>query len=114
VATIKDPNPLATTVKSSKSNSSEKLNNPVSATEFSLNAALGISPNPSTGSFTITNSSYVIREISIYNMLGESIFHKQLNSRKAEIVIPDIPDGIYQMHVITNAGAVSRKIVISR
>jgi hypothetical protein len=113
-ATIKDPDPLATTVKSSKSNSSEKLTNPVSTEEISLNTSVTISPNPSSGMFTVTNSKYIITGINIYNMLGEKMFSNYGNTRKFNIAIPDITKGVYQLEIITTSGVVNRKIVVSR
>jgi uncharacterized repeat protein (TIGR03803 family) len=115
VATIKKgPDPMATSVKSSKSNSSEKIIGPTSTNEFSIEALISVAPNPSSGIFSVFNAKYIISRISIYSYLGEEVYQKDINAKKAEITIPYIAKGVYHLQVVTPSGIVNRKIVISK
>jgi hypothetical protein len=112
--TLKNPDPLAATVKSSKSNSSEKIVAPVSIAEVPGNSLISVSPNPSNGTFTVSNGKYEIIELNIYNLLGENVFYKNVNAKKTDVAIPDIAKGVYHLQVVTPSGIVNRKIVISK
>jgi hypothetical protein len=115
VPSIKGQSTLATSVKSSKSNSSERTTIAVSSvSEISDRTWLSVYPNPNSGIFWVSSSRYPITNIVVYNMLGENIFSKNVNTKKAEVTIPDLSKGIYQLKIITASGTVNRKIVISR
>ena len=56
-----------------------------------------LSPNPTTGKFAISSNQFAIREIEIYNLLGEKVFDSPLTPKGgiAEISIENLPVGIY-------------------
>jgi hypothetical protein len=114
---VKEPNPMATSVKSSKSNSQDKIGNPLGIYGKANECQLKIYPNPSKGTFTVqvanANTS-AISTILVYNVLGEQVYQTQLNTQKAEITIPGIEKGVYQLQVTTSSGTLNRKIVISK
>lgn len=112
-SSIKNPNPMATTVKSGKSNSSDKIGNPTTAPQLLSENRITVYPNPSRGTFTIS-SNYSMGEICIYNALGENVYCKNIQAKKTDVIIPAIADGIYQLQVETSSGIANRKIVISR
>lgn len=126
-ATIKNPDVLATTVKSAKSNSSEKTL-PVSVFETSADSRMSVSPNPSNGTFTVQmdneqwlmvneNTSNINHQpliIAIYNLLGEKMFSKYVSTMKTDVNVSELLNGVYQLQVTTNSGIVNRKIAISR
>ncbi|MBI4931790.1 MAG: SBBP repeat-containing protein [Bacteroidetes bacterium] len=109
---IKNPNVFASSIKSSKSNTSDRLGGPISVAETSLNNLISIYPNPNHGNFTLETKSPCI--IKIYNMLGELVYQTSVNGKKTEIKIPEIGKGIYQLQVITNEGMVNQKIIIQK
>lgn len=111
-ATIKNPIPLATTVKGSKSNSQEKLANPVSVAEISSDNWLKVYPNPSNGKFTVAVASGSQYTAEVYNIFGEKIFGKTVNHRQ-DINLSEA-NGIYFLRIHTENGVANRKIVISR
>lgn len=57
-------------------------------------AHVSVFPNPSTGIFTI-QSSEILTEIEIINMLGQTISFTKIESDKAEINLTNKPEGIY-------------------
>jgi len=71
-----------------------------------------IFPNPSNGSFYIKNENKRIKEITIFNMLGESIYRKQ-NLNENGIQINKLAKGIYTIYIIDEKDfIVTEKIVI--
>ena len=111
VASIKYPDPNATTVKGSKSNSDNKFTS-VSVVEISSDDWLKVFPNPNHGNFTVSSIKHQVSGIQVYNMLGDLIYQKPVYDKKTEIKLPAVPSGIYHLQVITEKGIVNRKIVI--
>jgi len=115
VATLKYPTPNATTVKGGKSNSSDRISpNATGVEENSSESWLKIYPNPSQGTFTVSSAKEQISFVRIYNMFGELLFEKNVNSNSSELTVPKITSGIYELRVDTKNGIVNKKIVISR
>lgn len=120
-ATIKNIDPMATTVKSSKSNSQDKLIGPTSVNHVISGKDIEISPNPSKGNFSIQidgaywqgHSTGTIKA-RLCNVLGETIYETILHERKTLVNIPELADGIYQLQVVSNSGVLCKRIVISR
>ena len=115
MATIKYPEPMATSVKSGKSNSSERTGGSgiLSSTSNILkDAGVSIYPNPNSGIFTISSDKDAITSIRIFNTLGELVYTKNVNSKKSEIVIPEIAKGIYQLQLIFEKNTMNKKIMI--
>lgn len=66
-----------------------------------------IHPNPSNDKFTIRHNA--IEQISVYNVMGETIINTKVD---ADIfVIDDIKPGIYFVNIQTSAGTAVRKII---
>lgn len=114
---LKNPNPMATTVKGSKSNSDNKFTSGVN--EYESRVKINISPNPSSGLFTIQSSSK-ISEIEIMNVLGEKVFAPalkgagsiSLQSEGLTIYLRDQPKGVYFYKVQGENGTGTGKIII--
>jgi hypothetical protein len=113
---IKQPmNPNATTMKSSKSNSSDRTTlNLLGVVEPVSDSWLKIYPNPSHGTFTIQSSKGKVESLMIYNTLGELQYQKTVQGQKADITVPDISSGIYQVRIVTDTQIINRKILISK
>lgn len=68
----------------------------------------------SSGFFSIKNNSE-IKQISVLNLTGESIYsEKLLNKVPVEINLSDKPNGIYFLHLKTDSGVVTKKVVIMK
>ncbi len=71
---------------------------------------INISPNPATNQFTIENSQLRINVIHIYNVLGEEVLERIVNSEKA-IDVSTWNAGVYFVEVETEKGIVRKKLV---
>jgi len=71
-------------------------------------------PNPSTGKFTVTNSSSNLIVLEIYNVLGEKVYVINNLKQQAvnEIDISKSPKGMYFVKIYTGEKIYSEKIVI--
>ena len=81
--------------------------------ETNSNNTFSISPNPSSGKFTIDNSKGV-SELVITNILGEKIYKQIIDSGKTEIDLSNQPEGIYFVQVKNDAKTIARKVVIQK
>lgn len=69
---------------------------------------ISIYPNPSeTGEFTINNQNDVL-EITVYNLLGKKIY--QTKNTKS-IDLKEHSSGIYLARILTNSGAITKKLI---
>ena len=73
-----------------------------------------ISPNPSSGLFTINmeNVTGKMAEVEIYNVLGEKVYKSDVKSQKEEINLSNQPKGIYFVKIIADEKVYEQKIVI--
>lgn len=113
-ATLKNPDPMATTVKSAKSNSSEKLAGVTSVNELSFENRINIYPNPNNGLFSIELKNISAPEIKIFNVLGEEVKHisNYNNKSKLDVDARALSGGVYYMHVSSDVTMITKKIVV--
>ncbi len=71
---------------------------------------INISPNPATNQFTIENSQLRINVIHIYNVLGEEVLERIVNSEKA-IDVSTWNAGVYFLELETEKGKLRKKLV---
>lgn len=75
-----------------------------------------IYPNPSSGKFVLsfTNQLAGVKNISVYNVLGEKIFaqHPQIYDQNITIDLGNSPKGIYLLQVQTKKKIMINKIVV--
>jgi len=78
------------------------------------NNEIRIYPNPSSGVFTIKSSSSQSSSVEIYNMLGEGIYTRRINSESTQIDLNSQPSGIYLYRITSEKGEpiTSGKLVI--
>ena len=77
------------------------------------NEELGIYPNPTIGVFTISTTGSKIKEVRVYDVLGQMINDKWLtiNGSDTTIDISGVSKGIYFVEIKTEKGIVRKKIV---
>ena len=85
----------------------------VGMNESEISSSIEIFPNPSNGKFRVQSSEVRIQSIEVYNLVGEKIFQKTFNS-KFEIISLNEPDGIYFLHLKTDSGIATKKIIIAK
>jgi hypothetical protein len=77
--------------------------------------AFSVSPNPTSGSITISMaalSSAKESHIEIYNEIGEKVYSNSIFKTKTEIDISSQPDGIYFLKIVDrNGNSIVKKIV---
>lgn len=74
-----------------------------------------ISPNPATDQLSLNwdNSDYVT--LSVYNTIGELVFHKNISSRKNETInVADLNPGVYFIYLKTEAGFTTARRFIKK
>jgi hypothetical protein len=86
--------------------------------EPSASSAISVFPNPNNGKFqcSLLNNKQTIKEIKIYNLLGEVVYR----SPNSETLMPNTIDissqaeGIYFLQVKTEEGSDVKKIIIQK
>ncbi|HXA01736.1 MAG TPA: T9SS type A sorting domain-containing protein [Cytophagaceae bacterium] len=71
-----------------------------------------ISPNPNNGSFKLDLNGIrgEVREVTIFNSAGQIIRH--FSTEKDQLLHMDFPKGVYFIHIVTDKGILSEKILI--
>ena len=73
---------------------------------------LKISPNPTSGIFTVNTSGMKIKEVKVMDVVGKEIMDKKVNEGSSTIDISGIAKGVYFVRVMDEKGNVSvRRIV---
>jgi len=82
--------------------------------EPSLDKFLSIYPNPNHGTFTfqVAGIEYKTAGVKVFDMFGKLVYESTVKNHKAEISIPGIAPGIYQLQLITDKGTANKKITI--
>jgi chitinase len=71
--------------------------------------AIEVYPNPTSGHLTVllpTDAAVM----TIFNMLGQEVFQKQLSGKKIDLQLDD--PGVYNIHIATKQGIAARKIMV--
>ena len=105
-----NPQPMATTIKGSKSNSYRIVGNSVN--EISLENLISISPNPNNGEFTVQSSKIKVQSLEVHNVYGEKVYSEIVN-RNSHLVTLDLPNGIYFAHIQTEMGTIVKKVIVT-
>jgi hypothetical protein len=72
---------------------------------------LVIAPNPTTGRFNITTFQDAPYQVSVYNILKQSVF-QQDSFRDGSLDLSSLPTGVYMIRVSVDRHSIARKIVI--
>jgi len=59
------------------------------------NFSLQIFPNPATSQLTISSTNQPITQITISNLLGQTVFSNNYNAEKVEVAVAGLPSGVY-------------------
>jgi hypothetical protein len=85
-----------------------------SVNEFNFEKAINLFPNPTTNELRIENAELRIREIAIYNTLGEKVFAQQqtTNDKQQTVNIGQLLTGVYFVAVADDKGnKITRKFI---
>jgi len=108
---IKNPQSMATTINTSKSNNLRPTA-PNFVNEISLNNSVSIFPNPNSGEFKVLSPMLQVQSLEVYNIYGE-IVQSEIVHGVSSIVHCSLSNGIYFAHIKTERGIVVKKIVIT-
>ena len=64
------------------------------------------------GTLNISSSSSSVKEVIIFNLLGEPVFSLSFSEKKKDIDVSSIPPGIYIIKIIEEGKTVTRKLII--
>ena len=94
------------------------INTAVGISQISgLNSNISIYPNPSSGLFNLSISQFDKRKISsieVYNLIGECVHSQLATSANCQIDLSNLPNGIYNVSIISKQGVVNKKLVITK
>jgi alpha-tubulin suppressor-like RCC1 family protein len=77
--------------------------------------SLEVFPNPNSGKFILEHHhTFQKSTLEIFNAMGEKISQIGINDQKTEIDLSNQPNGIYFIHLRTEKGTVSKKIIIHK
>jgi hypothetical protein len=74
---------------------------------------VAIYPNPARDVINVSANTN-IKEISVFNILGNLIYRIELNEEKAQLPLNDYISGFYFINVTTETGQTTHKIVITK
>ena len=77
--------------------------------------AVSLFPNPNTGSFTVLfdDASLLGAELNISNLLGDKIYEQRIESFRQQIMLNNLPKGLYLLNIYSETGKATRKIIIN-
>ncbi|MBE6336179.1 MAG: T9SS type A sorting domain-containing protein [Lentimicrobiaceae bacterium] len=83
----------------------------IESVEYIVAENISIYPNPSEGLFNVElgDEEY---EVTIYNTMGQIVYHVEAASGKLEVSLNDISAGLYFVNIKNTGNNISRKIVI--
>ncbi|NLJ81806.1 MAG: T9SS type A sorting domain-containing protein, partial [Bacteroidales bacterium] len=73
--------------------------------------SLYVFPNPATDQVYIEHLQDIIKEMYVYNLLGKQVKYFNVNNTKTTLSISDLSKGIYFLHIQTDKGIETKKIV---
>lgn len=73
---------------------------------------LVVYPNPSSGRLTIRAKGMC--HICVFNILGQSLLDRELQSDEAQLDLDGFADGVYQLLVTTETGLCTKRFVLSK
>lgn len=73
-----------------------------------------VSPNPSSGEFTIYNAQCTMCDLEIYNIMGEKIYSDKIANRKSYIAHLNFHEGIYFLKIKSENAVITKKIILNR
>jgi hypothetical protein len=77
-----------------------------------LSSLIQVSPNPSTGTFSIDFGVAKKVEVEIYNALGERIYTAVFSQSNGTIDLGSAPKGVYFLRAVLPEGTVTKKLVV--
>jgi PKD repeat protein len=87
-----------------------KIHDPSDIRSIHHDGKLHIYPNPSSDNFTLDNGQELMKEVSLYDVMGRKVKHLPVNAPSTTVDVSDLPNGIYVVKIITDEGIIIRKM----
>lgn len=79
--------------------------------EVNLENEIEVFPNPSVNEITVKSGIYFLKEIQIFNQLGQEVRYQKITSQNVvHIFKENLPGGIYFLKIQTDKGILTKKI----
>jgi hypothetical protein len=88
-----------------------RLSNLIGIEELIADNGIAVFPNPSAGSFTVYNSADDA-ELSVYNVIGEEIYYRKLNSSQQNVNLQSVSSGIYFVELKNTENKIYRQKIL--
>ena len=79
--------------------------------QLNNNNGLTVYPNPATTELRITNYELGIKQLRIYNVLGEEVQSATITSNQSTVNISQLANGIYFVRIITESKTYNQKVI---
>ena len=83
----------------------------IGVTELDNEENIQVYPNPVENELRITNYELGIKEVKLYNVMGEMVLKKEIKNKEIEIDVGDLPKGMYFLQVKNEKGIFNKKII---
>ncbi|MDD4208797.1 MAG: T9SS type A sorting domain-containing protein [Bacteroidales bacterium] len=71
-------------------------------------------PNPTNDNLTIKNENIPIKDVCLYNIMGQKVKQVFVNSNETTLDVSTLPAGMYLVKINTEQGVLTRKVQIIR
>ena len=72
---------------------------------------ISVFPNPATNQITVKSTDMHLLKVSIFNLLGDLLYQRQLNNSSNEIDISFLSKGIYMIKIESTKGTMQQKLI---
>ncbi len=76
------------------------------------NSQFSLSPNPTKGNFVINNEKLKIKNLQIYNLLGETVYQSTVNAQQITVDLTNQPNGVYLLKMTDVQGGISYSKIV--
>ncbi|MDD3281711.1 MAG: T9SS type A sorting domain-containing protein [Bacteroidales bacterium] len=73
---------------------------------------INLYPNPSNYQFTLDNGQELMKEVSLYDVMGRKVKHLPVHAPSTTVDVSDLPNGIYVVKISTASGVLVRKVQV--
>ncbi|MGL5890110.1 MAG: T9SS type A sorting domain-containing protein, partial [Bacteroidia bacterium] len=81
-------------------------------------SAIGISPNPAAGQFTVNFTASGVSQLRVFDVIGQEVYREQLNTAagnvNTQLDLGNLTPGIYMLQISSGSTVSTAKLVISR
>lgn len=79
--------------------------------DYTLEASIRVSPNPTNGECTIFNAQCAIQDVYVYDVYGKLLNLISVNDATARIDLGQYANGVYVVRVVTENGVATKRVV---